>query len=213
MPDDRAAKIIRILNSAVSQRNVQTKFISDQLRTLGAPATLDRRGWPPWPRNKAEKDIATSFGGAFAKLEDRLSKLDKRRHEDAASERAVLERAVYGSVEDFFTWKAQLRTWRQRLETFGGKTHPVNGGLFPADTSAWPLGKPKPSSAKFEFKHLAVAAAARILERHNIPLTVTRISQTREGSVFTRVATILAYGESVDHQCREFKKARNRASE
>src|SRR6185312_15325433 len=170
--------------------------------------------WEPWPRSKTEKETARKLAEALAKLEKRFARLDARVL-DQKLERArldarrVLDRAVHGEQKEFFEWRAQLTYWRERLEIFGGNAQAGRAvSPFHDKSPPWPLrkkGKPQPKSdPRFDFKHDAAVAAAKIVEGHDVDLEIGK------KSLFVKVATILANESSIYHQCRVFFKARNR---
>jgi hypothetical protein len=209
--DRRLAQIVKIIGRDKANFEIIEGAIGffdrkQRSRTLISP-------WPPFPQNKREKSIATRFGRALKKLEDRFTELEEtlanhrhRAHAEAALEQAVLDRAIYGEQDKFLEWKAQLKHWRERLEIFGGKAKPEPNGLLPIGPTTWPLGPPKPFAYR---KHDAVKAAAAILKGHGLRLTATRKSDTRKTSVFCQVAAIVSGDRDVYHECRVFLKARN----
>jgi len=208
--DERVADVIEIIGrdkahvDKIKQAILQLDSEQRRHQLLGPPEGLYR------PLNKADKTTAKSLGLALGKLEKRLGGTDEKRL--AATEVAkLIERATYGEHDEFFEWKAQLEHWRKRFGAFSGLAK-TESELF-EKPNTWPLVKGW-KDEKFVRKNKAVAAAANILNIHGLPLTVTKKSDTRKGSVFCRLAAVL-YGDKradLSSRCRSYNegKARNR---
>jgi hypothetical protein len=196
--DRRVAHVVTI----IGRNRARIDEIKETIRLLDAEQQPNLT-WPPHPLNKQEKSIARSFGRALDRLQRQLRRKDVG---------LVLERALHGQNIEFFEWQAQLEHWRDRFEAFGGEAAANRNTLIEDGPTTWPLGRPKPSAAKYRRKHRAVAAAAATLESHGLPVTATNKSATRKPSVFCRVAAIYAGDPKIYWQCRAFIKARNRVS-
>jgi hypothetical protein len=198
--DSRVAHVVAI----IGRDRAHIEEIEQAIRDLDANEPPDPAvwPWPPYPLTKRDKSIVLSFSRAVGRLEKQL-----RRHDGSGA----LTRVTRGWEPDFFEWRAQLKRWRECFEAFAGKAEAERGTFFSPTT--WPLGRPKPSAARFHRKHDAVAAAAAILKRHGLRPTAARKTSTRKASVFCQVAAVLAGDPRIYHQCRAFvKKARNRVS-
>ncbi len=74
MKDHRLAQIVKTIGKAnieIIKEAIGSFDRKQRSRTLISP-------WPPYPRNKREKSIATSFARALLKLEKRFARLAKR---------------------------------------------------------------------------------------------------------------------------------------
>jgi len=165
----------------------------------------DRAGavWPPVPKSKEDKRAAKSIADAMQKLELNLV---RKTHGDADL-RSVIHRATYGSEDEFAEWRAQLARWRELFLAFAGTLERDEPSFFPSDGSGWPLGHQRKSTKKLVAKRAAAEQAARLLQIHGLPLSVTRVSG-KNGSVFCRVAALL-YGDrtaDLSYQCNKIRK-------
>jgi hypothetical protein len=197
---ERVADVVAIIGRKARNDEIERAIVA-----FGSKHPPDRKlwPWPPWPLNTRDKKIAQSLGWAIDRLQKQL-----RRHDTGG----VISRALHGEHQEFSEWEKRLEHWRERLAIFGGTAPPNTGTLFGYTPKTWPLGRPKPSADRFVRKHGAVATAATILESHGLHPTATRKSDTRNASVFCRVAAVVYGDKNADlyHQCRTFLKARNR---
>jgi hypothetical protein len=218
----QVAEVADIIGNGIGRDAVRIDVIAEKIRLYNAyqPPTT----WPPWPQSKDEKKIAKSFGLALTRLEEQFAELDDKPEEKPEEKfaklkkRVVLERAVHGAEDEFFEWKGQLTRWRKCFETFGGKATANRSTLFPNEEffpngkpkPSWPLGKKRSSKrvSKADFKHDAAAAAAAILDAHDIPVTATQKSATQELSIFCKVAAKIARDDRIYHACRTLVKKR-----
>ncbi len=211
-PDRRLAQVIEVIGrnkAPVEEVGRTIKELDVQKRRLKLPAPVPFE--PPSPKEKAAaKQLARALERVEwilgldllepdttpVLLEDRrrTRRVPRRRREpnrEPSDLEMALDRMLGGKArDDFNQWQKELLVWRERVQAF----------------ATYPLGPPKPSATRFVEKHLAAAAAASLLDRIGLRVTVTRHKST-----FCRLAAVLYGNKRADlfHQCRAVLKKRN----
>ncbi len=206
MADRRVARVKDVIVGKFGRAALQMNVIEQAIHSMDAKPRSANSGakprsnyepldWPPFPQTEKDKKTATRLARPFEKLEKRLADFKQSR-----DDWGVLMRATYGYGDDrdkFTEWLAELRSWREQLEGFAGKGSEMTGLFAPE----MPETKHQPSK---ELKHRAALAASWIMIGHGRPLRVTKIDRARRGSgsVFVKIAKILANDEDCTYECR-----------
>jgi hypothetical protein len=197
----RVKKVVAAIARDIGNEKVRTDIVEQELHSFDAFAAEvpSREPWPPYPRTAADRKAAREYGKAFVKLENWFARLENSR--DAWSRLAILERAVWGELNEFFEWKAQLTYWRKRFEAFGEKDKSKPNLFFPK-------GDKSKSDRKFLLQRRAAAAAVTILRAHNCTLAATPKRIPSEASLLIRVAEFIAEGQNlkVEYECRKLAR-------